>query len=185
MSSVETSLEARLARIQERSDTSLDEAFRILEGSDLEEHDGLRDLLEERTGMGRDDAETLVHVFRQRGEDAQRTLEGEPDRIYSGKRRALRRIHDVILERLDRLGEFDVSAKQAYVSLRREKRFATVGPVRETYVEVGLDAEGLEPGGRLRRDGLGGSRHSVRISDPEEVDDELLEWVRSAFESAG
>lgn len=185
MTSLETSLEKRLARIQERSDTSLDEAFRILGASDLEGRDGLRDLLEERTGMDRDDAETLVHVFRQRGEDAPRTLEGELDRIYSGERRELRRIHDIILERLERLGDFEVSAKKAYVSLRRQRRFATVGPVRKTHVEVGLDAEALEPGERLRRDGLGGSRYSVRISDPEEVDDELLEWVRIAFESAG
>lgn len=185
MSRVETSLEARLAGIQERSGTSLDEAFRILEESSLEEHDALQSLLEDETGMDHRDADILVHVFRQRGEDAPRTLEGELDRIYSGERRELRSIHDVILEKLEQLGDFDVSAKQTYVSLRREKRFATVGPVRETHVEVGLDVEGLAAGDRLRRDGLGGSRYSVRISDPEEVDDELLEWMRRAFESAG
>ncbi|MDX1495603.1 MAG: DUF5655 domain-containing protein [Longimicrobiales bacterium] len=185
MDIVEKSLESQLANIQERTGRSMDELFAILEESGLEKHGQLRDLLKRELGMGHGDANTVVHTFRQQGDDAPRTVEGELDRIYSGDRAVLRAIHDRIMERIQDFGPFDVSAKKAYVSLRRKKQFATVGPATKTQVEIGLIGE-LEPGGRLQEQKPGRmTTYKVRVSNPDEVDDELIDWMRHAFESAG
>ena len=185
MGIVEKSLESQLANIQARAGKSLDELFGLLEGSGLEKHGQLRDFLKEEVGLGHGDANTLVHTFRQRGADAPKTLEGELDRIYSGDRATLRRIHDAIMDRVEELGDFEASAKKAYVSLRRSKQFATVGPATKTQVEIGLVGD-LDAGGRLQEEKPGRMcRYKVRISDPDEVDEELLGWIRTSFESAG
>lgn len=185
MGIVEKALETQLANIQERTEKSLDELFGILEDSGLAKHGQLRDHLKEELGMGHGDADTVVHVYRQRGDDAPRTVEGELARIYSGKE-ALRPIHDAIMERLEDLGDFEVSAKKSYVSLRRRKQFAMVGPATRSQVEIGLDFDHADPPERLRPEKAGRMcRYKVRISDVDEVDEELIGWMRQAWESAG
>ena len=185
MGIVEKSLETQLASLQERADKSLDELFAILEETGLEKHGELRDHLEETLGMSHEDADTLVHVYRQRGADAPRTVEGELARVYAG-REDLRRIHDRIMERLEDLGDFEVSAKQSYMSLRRREQFATLGPADGAEVEVGLDFDHTDPPERLHAGEPGGTcRWTVRISDLGEVDDELVGWIRQAYEEAG
>ena len=185
MGIVEKSLETQLANLQERAGKSLDELFAVLEETGLEKHGELRDHLKETLGMGHGDADTLVHVYRQRGDDAPRTVEGELARIYSGKEK-LREIHDRIMERLEDLGDFEISAKKSYMSLRRRKQFAKVGPATRSEVEVGLDFEHTDPPERLEAEKPGSMcRWRIRISDPDEVDDELIGWIRQAYEEAG
>lgn len=184
MGIVEKALETQLANIQERTEKTLDELFGILETSGLETHDQLRDHLQEESGMGHGDADTVVHVYRQRGDDAPRTVEGELARIYSGNEH-LRPIHDAIMERLEDFDDFEVSAKKSYVSLRRRKQFAMVGPATRSQVEIGLDFDHADPPERLRPEKAGGMcRYKVRISDVDEVDEELIGWMRDAYESA-
>lgn len=185
MGIVEKALETQLANIQERTGKPLDELFRILADSDLEKHGQLRDLLKEELGMGHGDANTVVHVYRQRGDDAPKTVEGELSRIYSGKE-DLRPIHDAIMEHVDAFGDFEVSAKKSYVSLRRKKQFAMVGPATRSQVEIGLTFDHADPPERLRPEKPGRMcRYKVRISDVDEVDDELIGWMRDAYEEAG
>lgn len=112
MGIVEKSLESQLANIEGRTGKTLDELLRILEESELEKHGELRDLLKSDLGMGHGDANTLVHVYRQRGEDAPTTLEGQLDRIYSGAREDLRPIHNEIMRRVEAFGEFEARPRR-------------------------------------------------------------------------
>jgi hypothetical protein len=71
------------------------------------------------------------------------------DQIYSGAKAKLRPIHDAFMARIEEFGPFEVAPKKAYVSLRRKKQFATIGPATNTRVEVGLNMKGLTPTDRL------------------------------------
>jgi hypothetical protein len=76
--------------------------------------------------------------------------------------------------------------KKGYVSLRRKKQFAMIGPKTNTRFEVGINAKGFTKNSRLLEQ-PGGSmcNYIVNVSDTKEVDAELVEWLRSAYEGAG
>jgi hypothetical protein len=83
-------------------------------------------------------------------------------------------------------GEFETLPKKGYVSLRRKKQFATIGPATKTRVEVGLNVKDLEPHPRLAAQPAGSMcNYKVNVTAAVEVDSDLIAWVRRAFDSAG
>jgi hypothetical protein len=83
-------------------------------------------------------------------------------------------------------GDYELAPKKAYVSLRRKKQFAMVGPATQKLVEVGLNAKGLPPSPRLKELPPGQMcQYTVRIGSVDEVDPELVSWLRAAYDSAG
>lgn len=214
MNIVDKALETQIRNLQERCGKSLEELFAFLRGSGLEKHGELRDLLKRELGMGHGDANTLVHLFRQQtdgggtqatpgaGAAAERgtgkaaasnagTTAATPagfelDTIYAGKKESLRPIHEAFMERLASFGDFEIAPKKAYVSLRRKKQFAMIGPATNTRVEIGLNMKGIEATDRLVANPPGGMcQYTVRITEVSEVNEELMGWVRFAYESAG
>lgn len=185
MNVVDKALQTQIANIQERSGKSLDELYAILESSGLEKHGQLRDHLKQELGMGHGDANTVVTLFRRRGEEE--SASDDPlDAIYTGGKEHLRPLHDTIMERVRGFGDFEEAPKKAYVSLRRKKQFAMVGPATKKQVEVGLNATDLSGPERLVEQKPGGMcQYKVRLSDASEIDDELIGWIRSAYDAAG
>ena len=107
------------------------------------------------------------------------------DAIYAGPKAALRQIHDNLMARIGQFGQFDVAPKKSYVSLRRKKQFAILGPATNTRFEVGLNMKGVAGTERLLEQPRGGMcSHTVKLLDPAEVDDELVGWIRQAYDSA-
>jgi len=108
------------------------------------------------------------------------------DAIYAGNKAALRPLHDQLMARITGFGTFEVAPKKAYVSLRRKKQFAMLGPATQTQLELGLNAKGLPADARLKAMPPGGMcQYTVRLSTPAEVDARLLAWLRTAFDAAG
>jgi hypothetical protein len=90
------------------------------------------------------------------------------------------------MEAITQFGDFEIAPKKGYVSLRRKKQFAMIGPTTKARVEVGLNMKGLNGTDRLTAMPAGGMcNYTVKVSDAAEVDDELIAWVRTAYESAG
>jgi predicted transport protein len=82
-------------------------------------------------------------------------------------------------------GEFEEAPKKAYISYRRRKQFATIGPATNSRVEVGLNVKGLTGPARLEALPAGQMcNYKVRVTDPAQVDDELLGWIAAAYEAA-
>ncbi len=106
--------------------------------------------------------------------------------IYAGGKAALRPLQDRVMSSIAGLGDFEVSPKKTYLSLRRKKQFAMVGPGSKGRLEVGLNMKGVEAAGRLEALPPGGMcQYRVFLSAEEEVDEELLGWVEAAYQAAG
>ena len=186
---MDKALETQLANIEKRTGKSLDELTAIVKGSGLTKHGELRDMLKKDLGMGHGDANTLVHHALQshgaaaaEGKRADEVL----DAIYSGPKAAMRPIHDTLMAAIETFGEFEVAPKKTYVSLRRKKQFATIGPATNTRFEVGLNMKGVPGTTRLEALPPGGMcQYRVKVNDATEVDAELLGWIRQAYDAAG
>ncbi len=108
------------------------------------------------------------------------------DAIYAGAKAGLRPVHDAVMKQIDKLGPFDVAPKKTYVSLRRKKQFAMVGPATKDQIEIGLNAKSLPAHARLKAQPPGGMcQYTVRLSSAAEVDAALMAWVRAAYDAAG
>ena len=189
MSSLDQAVQTQINNIQKKTGKSLDELAAIVKKSGLAKHGEIRDMLKEKLGLGHGDANSLVHAILQ--SDGQRAAEGKSedavlDEIYSGPKAAFRPIHEKLMKEITKFGEFEIVPKNGYVSLRRKKQFAMIGPKTNTRFEVGINAKDFKKNARLLEQPKGSMcNYIVQVTDAKEVDAELVTWIKSAFDSAG
>ncbi len=191
MSSVEQAYQTQLNNIQTKTGKSLDELTAIIKNCGLTKHGEIREMLMRNLGLGHGDANTLVHfALKSDGERAaqEKGLSADSilDEIYSGAKANLRPIHEKLMEAISRFGEFEIAPKKGYVSLRRKKQFAMLGPATNTRFELGINIKQLPAHERLIEMPPGGMcNFKVKLTDASEVNDELIGWARQAYDSAG
>ena len=184
-------LATQLANIEKRTGKSLAQFAQILKASGLAKHGELRDFLKSEFAMGHGDANTLVHHVLASAAPAGAAatasdLDGVVAGLYAGPKAALRPIHDRLMAAIATFGEFEIAPKKTYVSLRRKKQFAMIGPATQTRVEVGLNMKGAAASGRLVAMPPGGMcSHMVKLTTEAEADAEVIAWIRQAFDAAG
>ena len=187
MGVIEKAVATQLANIEKRTGKSLAELGAIVAASGLTKHGELVAMLKRDLGMGHGDANTLVHTLRKQAEGGGAVPAADAvAALYTGKKAALRPIHDRLMAQIRKFGPFEEAPKKAYVSLRRKKQFATIGPATNTQVEVGLNVKGLAATARLvQLPPKGMCDYKVRVAAPEEVDAALVGWLRQAYDAAG
>ncbi len=189
MSSLDKAMQTQLDNIQKRTGKSLDQLAAIVKKSGLTKHGDIRDYLKRELGHGHGDANALVHAVLQ--SDGQRAAEGKAsdqvlDEIYSEAKAHMRSIHEKLMQEINKFGEFEIAPKKGYVSLRRKKQFATVGPATKTEVEIGLNAKDERVAAVFTRLPPGGMcQYKTRIASVDAVDDALLAAIRIAYDEAG
>lgn len=108
------------------------------------------------------------------------------DAQYAGGKAALRPIFDRLRPIVESFGDdVELAVRQSYVAFARGKQFAVVQPSTNSRVDVGLRLPGTATAGRLeasRNVGGGSITHKVALSTAGEVDDELIGWLRAAYE---
>lgn len=189
MSSLDKAMQTQLDNIQKKTGKSLDELTAMIKKSGLTKHGEIRDYLKRELGLGHGDANSLVHAVLQ--SDGQRAADGKStdqvlDEIYSGAKAHMRPIHEKLMKEINKFGEFETVPKKGYVSLRRKKQFVMIGPKTNTRFEVGINARDLKKNARLLEQPRGSMcNYIVNLTDPKEVDAELIAWIKSAYEGAG
>jgi Domain of unknown function (DUF5655)/Domain of unknown function (DUF4287) len=191
MSTLDQARETQLRNIETKTGKTLAQLRTALQGSGLEKHGELRSFAMATFGLGYGDANTLVHLALASDGQSAAQAAGMSDEdviaaIYSDKKAPLRPIHDRLMAAISGFGEFEVAPKKGYVSLRRKKQFAMIGPGSATRVDVGLNMKGVPPTGRLLAEKPGGMcQYKVKLTGTNEVDAELVGWLRQAYDAAG
>lgn len=191
MTNLDKAVATQLANIEKRTGRSLAELTGIVRASGSSRHGELVAMLKSTLGMGHGDANLVVQTVR-KSDSAGNAPPGPAsaalalDQLYAGPKAKLRPIHERLLARMREFGSFDEAPKKTYMSYRRRKQFAMIGPATMTQVEVGINAKGLTPSDRLVE--LPPKQmcdYKVRISDLGEIDDELAAWIEKAYDAAG
>jgi len=186
MADPQAALATQLRNIEAKTGQTLAQWRAVIARSGLAKHGEVRAMLIERHGLGYGDANTLAHAARADPTPAGAAAGDPLDAIYSGNKAALRPLHELVMGTIKGFGDFEIAPKKAYLSLRRKKQFAMLGPATQTQIELGLNAKGLTADPRLKALPPGGMcQYTVRLSAASEVDAKLVGWLRTAFDAAG
>jgi hypothetical protein len=191
MSTLDKARDTQLRNIEAKTGKTLAELRTALQGSSLAKHGELRSFAMETFGLGYGDANTLVYLAlssdgQSAAESAGLSTDDVLGGIYADKKAPLRPIHDRLMAAIGEFGEFEIAPKKGYVSLRRRKQFAMIGPGSATRVDVGINMKGVSATDRLLAEKPGGMcQYKVKVTDTAEVDAELLGWIRQAYDAAG
>ena len=190
MADLAAALASQLKNIEKRTGKSLGELAKLVKDSGLTKHSEIRDMLKTKLGMGHGDANTLVHhVQLPDGASAAAASGASVDEVvagfYAGPKAALRPIHDKVMAAIAKFGAFEIAPKKNYLSLRRKKQFAMVGPATHTRVEVGLNMKDVSATDRLEAlPPKGMCDYRVKLTDVAQVDAELIAWIRKAYDGS-
>lgn len=186
MADPQKALATQIGNIEARTGKRLPELIAHIRGAGLAKHGEIVAMLKRDLGLGHGDANTLAHLAKDAGKPAGEAPTDVLDTLYVGPKAALRPIHDALLEQLESFGEFEVAPKQKYVSYRRKRQFAMIGPATNTRVELGLNIKDLPGSARLEALPAGQMcNFQVRLTDATQVDAEVVGWLQAAYDAAG
>jgi hypothetical protein len=178
---------AMIAGLPAKTGKSLDEWLKILRASQLAKHKEFVMLLKSKHGLTHGFANMIALQALQSDSHTAADAESLVTAQYAGPKAELLPIYNAVLTAVRKFGDdVEVSPKKAYVSLRRNKQFAIVQPSTATRVDVGLNLKGTKPTARLEVSGSFNAMvsHRVRLETPTEVDKELIEWLKKAYEAS-
>jgi predicted transport protein len=180
---VDAATRSMIANMPAKTGRSLEEWFVVLDARPYEKHGEAMALLKTEYGLSHGFANMIVAQHRARA-SAPVTDSGLVDAQYAGSKQALRPLYDrLIAEALGLGDDVEVAPKKTGVSLRRRKQFALVEAPSATRLQLGLNLRGAAATERLREAG-GMCTHRVDVRGLDEVDDELLDWIRQAYDLA-
>lgn len=110
------------------------------------------------------------------------------DALFSGTKAGWRETGDGLIAQVSGFGpDATASANETYVNLvRGARKFAILQPASAKRLDIGIKLPGATPAGRLEAAGSWNAMvtHRVRVTDPAEIDAEVLGWLRAAYDAA-
>ncbi len=176
---------AMLANLEEKTGKRLEAWLKIAARSKLEKHGALTQHLKSEHGVTHGFANLIAHEFLNAG-----AAPSDGDLVetqYSGAKAGLLPIYATLTALVAKLGkDAELAPKKAYVSLRRSKQFGLIQPSTKTRVDLGLNLKGVAARGRLESSGSFSSMvtHRVRLERPGDVDAEVRQWLKQAYDMA-
>jgi predicted transport protein len=179
--------EAIFRNLPEKTGKSHEEWSRLLRTQGPESVRKERIAWLQRQGLGHGQAAMVVdwtdrpEVFDER--DAGELVEAQ----LAGKD-AIRPVFARLSSLIEELGD-DIARepRQTYVAFSRGRQFALMQPSTATRLDVGLVLDGVAETDRLRPAGSFGSgriTHRVSLAHEDEIDAELTDWLRAAYDAA-
>ena len=169
----------------EKTGKTLEQWIKVVQKTKLDKHKAIIDYLKAEHGFTHGYANLVA--LKARGADA---ASHDADDLltnqYKGKE-SLKPIYDELLKKISKFGkDITITQKKDSVSFIRKKQFALIKPATKTRIDLGLKLKDKPTTDRLGNSGPFGTMctHRVQLTDKKEVDKELLEWLKEAYEKA-
>ncbi len=142
--------------------------------------------LQEDFGLGRGHAMAIVQTLR----DATLPKVSSQDRLaqhFMGEKAHWRQPFDDLVTTLKTFGpQVSVAPTESYISLLHKGRKFGIVEVTRTRLDLGIKLKGVAPTERFESaEGWNTHGHtSVTVTDPAQIDDEALDWLKRAYDEA-
>jgi hypothetical protein len=142
--------------------------------------------LQEDFGLGRGHAMAIVQTLR----DATLPKVSTEDRLaqrFAGEKARWHEPFDELMTKMKAFGpQVAISPTDSYISLLRKGRKFGIVQVTGARLDIGVKLKGVEPTGRFESAEGWNSMvtHHVRVNDPAQLDDVVLDWLKRAYENA-
>ena len=165
---------------------TLEQWIDIVKSQNFAKHGEIIKFLKEKHNLTHGFANLIAH--KAKGSDAGSAEDQEAliTKQYQGKEH-FKPVYDKLISEIMTYGEdIEIAPKNTYVSLRRKKQFAILNPATKTRFEIGINNKGLEPKGKLIAEKPNSMcSHKINISGIQDIDNEVLDCIRAAYENAG
>ncbi len=177
-----------IKNLEEKTGKSLQEWIAIVGRSKLEKHKEIVNHLKNEHGLTYGYANLVAHKSLKSDAGSADSAADLVAEQYAKGKEALKPIYDKLSASIKKFGsDVELAPKRAYVSVRRKKQFAIIQPSTKTRIDIGLNFKGKAPEGRLEPSGSFNAMcsHRIRITGESEVDQEVIDWIKEAYEGAG
>ena len=177
-----------IKNLEEKYGKSLREWITIVNKSNLEKHKEIVNYLKSEYGFTYGYANLIAHKSLKSDAGSAASADDLVEQQYSKGKESLKPIYDELITFIQGFGDdVELAPKKAYVSIRRKKQFAIIQPSTKTRLDLGLNLKGKAAKGRLEESGSFNAMcsHRIRLTDKNEVDEEIINWMREAYQNAG
>jgi hypothetical protein len=115
------------------------------------------------------------------------TVDGQVEKHFLGRRAGWQKTYRQLLAKVEKLGtDVTVQPANSYISLVRQGRKFAIVKVSANRFDIGIKLKGIDPCDRLTPAGTWNAMvtHRVGLENPEQIDAELLSWLRLAYDRA-
>jgi hypothetical protein len=179
---MDKALQTMIDNMPEKTGKSLNEWKKILKAKAFEKHSHGVNFLKKEHGVTHGFANTIVTLSKEENNTPIDLVDAQ----YKGKEDLIP-IYKSLIKFVKSLGkDVIVSPKKTSVSIIRKKQFTLIKPATKTRIDLGLKLKGKAIGDRLEGSGPFGSMctHRVKISNIDQIDKELKEWIKEAYQMA-
>jgi len=169
----------------EKTGKPLDHWIKVVKESKIEKHKAIIEFLKSEYGFTYGFA-NFVSLKARKSDAASSDNIDLLTNQYKGKEQ-LKSIYEKLFSEINELGnDITITPKKDSVSFIRKRQFVLIKPATKTRIYIGLKLKGKEFTERLENSGPFGAMctHRVKISLIEEVDSELIQWIREAYEKS-
>jgi hypothetical protein len=187
MTTPDDGIAAQIRNIEARYGKPMPEWLTLIAASGLAKHTDVVAMLKADHGMTHGAAHRVSLLARQAASPTAAS-EDPADALYTGKKAALRPVHDRLMTVIGALGtDVSTAPKKGYLSIRRKKQFAMIQPSAAGRLDVGMILPATPAAGRLEPAGSFNAlfTHRVRVASPDDIDQALTGWLRTAYANAG
>ncbi|WKV12268.1 DUF4287 domain-containing protein [Marivirga harenae] len=177
--------QSMIDNLHKNTGKTLQQWIEIVNAKNFAKHGEIMKFLKEVHGHSHGFANLIAH--KAKGSDAG-SAQNPDDLIvkqYISKEH-LKPIYDKLIFEIKAFGnDVEIAPKNTYVSLRRKKQFALLNPATKTRFEIGINLKGQEPKGRLEAEKPNAMcSHKIKLTEIKDIDQEVLDWLKLAYEDA-
>lgn len=179
---MDKALATMIANMPEKTGKSLQEWAALLKQKNFAKHGEAMKFLKGEHGVTHGFANTIIHLSKEDKLEEDDLVSNQ----YNGKE-GLTPIYDKLISLVKTFGDdVTITPKKTAVSIIRKRQFALIKPAAKTRIDLGLKLKDKPETERLGNSGPFGTMctHRVQLSAVTEVDSELTQWLKEAYEKA-